>query len=455
MSADKVTTFTESRLKGDCDASNQMKTDAEQVDLRYTKDGLLDIDELKAQPNKKMAGKLGSSVTAGKKYQCVDGCYALTDAVYRMVDTAFIFPITPASLMSEYADNWSASERKNMYDQVTSVTQMNSEAGAAGALHGALSVGSVCTTFTASQGLLLMIPNMYKIAGELLPCVIHVGARALAGQALSIYGDHSDVMSARSTGFSILSSFSVQEAHDFAILSHIATLETKVPILHFCDGFRTTHEIKKIHLVETETLRELVDDAGMEEFRKRGLNPLHPDQRGTAQGPDIFMQMMELANRSYDAVPMALQRVMDRFAEKTGRQYELFTYHGHEEAEHVIVIMGSGYEVVQDYIDHYGDKKIGVVGVHLYNPWHAESFLSKIPETCKTMAVLDKVKDAGSQGEPLFQQVATSLMSGMARTRPHLRKIELCGGRYGLGSKDFNPKHVDAILENLYLGEEM
>jgi len=385
-----------------------------------------------------------------QKMQCVDGCFALTDSVYRMSDSAFIFPITPASLMSEYADQWSSSDRKNVFGQVTQVTQMNSEAGAAGALHGALVTGSLATTFTASQGLLLMIPNMYKIAGEMLPCVLHVGARAIAGQALSIYGDHTDVMSARATGFAILASNSVQEGHDMAIIAGCATLEMKIPILHFEDGFRTTHEIKKVHLVEDDLIDSLIPQEALTEHRNRGLNPLHPDQRGTAQGPDIYMQMLELANTHYDNAPRILQKHMDAFYEKTGRRYELFTYYGAEDATHVVVIMGSGFFVCHDYISTVRastavsaeEKKIGVLGVHLFSPWSADAFLEKLPTTVTHVSVLDKTKEHGSQGEPLFCQVATTLMTGG-------RLLQMFGGRYGLGSKDFSPKQCGAVFANM------
>lgn len=408
--------------------------------------------------------------TKGKERRAVDGSYGVADVVYRINEQGIIYPITPSSLMGEYIDQFNSKSRKNLFGQVVEVTEMQSEAGAAGALHGALVGGSLSTTFTASQGLLLMIPNMYKIAGELLPCVIHVAARAIAGQALSIYGDHTDLMSVRATGFAILSSFDCQDAHDLAVVAQITALKTSIPFVHAMDGFRTSHEIKKVDIIDDKNLKELVLDGcekEIERHRMRAVSPMHPNQRGTAQNPDVFMQMLETSNSHYNSIPATLRKVMKSLGDVTGRYMDLFEYSGPPDAKYVIVTMGSSYYVVKDLLDHWqkhdGDdvdhdadtnervKRLscGVLGVRLYNPWCQDSFMSFLPlDTVEKIAVLDRVKTAGTQGEPLFCEVATTLMMKQQLCK---NPVQMAGGRYGLGSKDFDPMMVKAVYKNLFL----
>ncbi|MBR5111360.1 MAG: pyruvate:ferredoxin (flavodoxin) oxidoreductase [Clostridia bacterium] len=375
----------------------------------------------------------------------IDGNGAVSHVAYAFSDVAAIYPITPSSTMAEYIDEWAAQGRKNLFGQQVHVAEMQSEAGAAGAVHGSLAAGALTSTFTASQGLLLMIPNMYKISGELLPGVFHVSARALAAHALSIFGDHSDVMACRQTGFAMLASGSVQEAHDMALVAHLSAIKGSVPFLHFFDGFRTSHEIQKIDACELDEIAKLVDWDKIAEFRGRALNPEHPHQAGTAQNPDIYFQNREAANKYYEAVPEIVEAYMGEVAKLTGRAYKLFDYYGAPDAEEVIVAMGSGCEAIQETIDVLlkAGRKIGVVKVHLYRPFSAKHFLAAVPASVKKIAVLDRTKEPGSLGEPLFEDVVAVLAENGRKD------IQVVGGRYGLGSKEFNPTMVKAVYDNL------
>ena len=376
--------------------------------------------------------------------QSVDGNQATAYVAYALSDVSFIFPITPSSPMAENADVWASQGRKNVFGQVVDVFEMESEAGAAGAVHGGAAAGSLVTTYTCSQGLMLMIPNMIKIAGEHLPVVFHVTARALAGQALSIFGDHSDVMACRTTGFCMLSSHNVQQCHDLAIVAHLSALEASLPVLHFFDGFRTSHEIQKIHQVSYDDIKSLVDMKYVDRAHKRGLNPTHPSQRGTSQGPEVFFQACEKSNKDYDAVPEIVQKYMDKVGELTGRKYKIFEYYGAQDAERVVVVMGAGVPVLEECVDYLmaQGEKVGVLSVHLYRPWSAKHFLAQLPETVQKVAVLDRTKESGSFGEPLYLDVATSLLDAG-------KFIPCVGGRYGLGSKEFTPVMAKAVFDNL------
>ena len=376
----------------------------------------------------------------------IDGNGAVSHVAYAFSDVAAIYPITPSSTMAEYVDEWASQGRKNLFGQTVHVAEMQSEAGAAGAVHGSLAAGALTTTFTASQGLLLMIPNMYKISGELMPSVFHVSARALAAHALSIFGDHSVVMSCRQTGFAMLASGSVQEAMDMALVAHLSAIKGSVPFLHFFDGFRTSHEIQKIDAIDYADMAKLVDWEKVKEFRARALNPEHPHQAGTAQNPDIYFQNREAANKYYEAVPAIVEKYMKQVQKLTGRAYKLFDYYGHPEAEEVIVAMGSGCEAIHETVDAMlkKGKKVGVIKVHLYRPFSAKHFLAALPETTKKVAVLDRTKEPGSLGEPLYQDIC-NVLSENGR-----KDIEVVGGRYGLGSKEFNPTMVKAVYDNLH-----
>ncbi|MDN5362438.1 MAG: pyruvate-ferredoxin/flavodoxin oxidoreductase [Moorella sp. (in: firmicutes)] len=376
--------------------------------------------------------------------QTVDGNTAAAHVAYAMSEVATIYPITPSSPMAEIADEWAAHGRKNIFGKTLQVAEMQSEAGAAGAVHGSLVAGALTTTFTASQGLLLMIPNMYKIAGELLPCVFHVAARALSTHALSIFGDHADVMAARQTGFAMLSSASVQEVMDLALVAHLATLKARVPFVHFFDGFRTSHEVQKIDLIEYEDMAKLVDWEAIRAFRQRAMNPEHPHQRGTAQNPDIYFQSREAANPYYLATPEIVARVMEQVAGLTGRHYHLFDYAGAPDAERVIVSMGSSCDVIEETVNYLVEKgeKVGLIKVRLFRPFSAEHFLQVLPATVKGIAVLDRTKEPGSLGEPLYEDVQTVLAENG-------RDILVVGGRYGLGSKEFSPSMAKAVFDNL------
>jgi pyruvate-ferredoxin/flavodoxin oxidoreductase len=376
----------------------------------------------------------------------IDGNTAAAHIAYAFSDVAVIYPITPSSPMGEEIDTWAAHGRKNMFDQVLKVQEMQSEGGAAGALHGALSAGACATTFTASQGLLLMIPNMYKIAGELMPCVFHVTGRAIAGQALSIFGDHQDVMATRATGFAILSSNSVQEAMDLALVSHLSTLQTSVPFEHFFDGFRTSHEIQKIEMIDYEDIKKLVNWDAIKKHRQRALNPEHPHQRGTAQNPDIYFQVTEAANKFYQQIPLLVEDEMQKVSTLTGRTYHLFDYVGAPDADRLIIMMGSGCEIVEETVEYLNkkDEKVGLIKVRLYRPFSADHFIKVIPKTVKKIAVLDRTKEATGFGEPLYLDVCSVL---------HDRDMNplVVGGRYGLGSKDFTPTMAKAVFDNLKL----
>ena len=381
----------------------------------------------------------------------IDGNEAAADVAYRLSELCSIYPITPSSTMAELADEWEAKQRPNLWGQTPTVIEMQSEAGAAGAMHGALQGGALSTTFTASQGLLLMIPNMYKIAGELTSTVFHVAARSLATQGLSIFGDHQDVMAVRQTGFALLSSASVQEAHDFALISHAATLRTRIPFLHFFDGFRTSHELNTLEMLTDDDLRALVPDELVLEHRARALSPANPFIRGTAQNPDTYFQSRETVNPFYARTPQIVQQVMDEFATLTGRGYHLVDYVGHPEAERVIVVMGSGAETVgmtiEELLRRDPDAKVGMVHIRLYRPFPVERVLAAIPTSARTIAVLDRTKEPGSGGEPLFLDVVAALgeaAAGGARTMPGV-----IGGRYGLSSKEFTPAMVVGILDEM------
>ena len=375
----------------------------------------------------------------------VEGNEAVAAIAHMLSEVIAIYPITPSTPMGELADSWSAAEQGNLWGTVPRVIEMQSEGGAAGALHGALQTGSLTTTFTASQGLLLMIPNMYKIAGELTPTVFHVAARSLATQALSIFGDHSDVMATRATGFALLSSASVQEAQDMALIAHAATLQARIPFLHFFDGFRTSHEINKIEQLTRADIRAMIDDAWVFAHRQRALSPDHPFIRGTAHNPDVYFQARESVNRFYLACPAIVQETMNRFAARIGRQYHLFDYVGAANAERVIVVMGSGAEVVQSTVEYLNahEARVGVLKVRLFRPFAVEQFLQVLPPTVKTLAVLDRTKEPGSTGEPLYLDVVAALNEG------GLTGIHVIGGRYGLSSKEFTPAMVKGIFDEM------
>ncbi|KAB8315302.1 pyruvate:ferredoxin (flavodoxin) oxidoreductase [Tolypothrix campylonemoides VB511288] len=388
-----------------------------------------------------------------KTFATIDGNEAVARVAYRLNEVIAIYPITPSSSMSEWSDTWSSESRPNIWGTVPSVVEMQSEGGAAAAVHGALQTGCLTTTFTSSQGLLLMIPNLYKIAGELTSAVIHVAARSLATHALSIFGDHSDVMAARATGFALLCSASVQESHDFALIAQAATLKARVPFMHFFDGFRTSHEIQKVQLLEDSDLRSLIDDELVFAHRDRALTPDHPVLRGTAQNPDVYFQERESINPYYNACPDIVQQVMDQFGERTGRHYRIFEYHGVPDAERVIILMGSGCETVHetvDYLNAHGEK-VGVVKVRLYRPFDVKRFVEVLPATVKAIAVLDRTKEPGSVGEPLYLDIVTALHEfsdgrGSGRISPFPKVIS---GRYGLSSKEFTPAMVQAVFANL------
>ena len=378
----------------------------------------------------------------------MDGNTAAAHVGYAFSDVAAIYPITPSSPMGEVADTWAAQGRKNIFGQVLKVAEMQSEGGAAGAVHGSLSAGAFTTTFTASQGLLLMIPNMYKIAGELMPAVFHVSARAIAGQALSIFGDHQDVMAARATGFSQLASGSVQEAMDLALVAHLSAIRASLPFIHFFDGFRTSHEIQKIRTIEYEDMKPLVDWDMVKQHRDRALNPEHPHLRGTAQNPDIYFQVNEAANKFYRAIPAIVEEEMKKVSELTGRTYNLFDYVGHPEADRVIIMMGSGAQAAEEAVDYLNARgeKVGLVKVRLFRPFSVEHFIGAVPKTAKRISVLDRTKENGSFGEPLYLDVLSVFADR------HDDRI-IVGGRYGLGSKDFTPSMVKAVYDNLKLPE--
>jgi len=385
-------------------------------------------------------------MTKQKKFLTCDGNQAAAHISYMFSEVAAIYPITPSSTMAEYVDEWAAAGRKNIFGETVLVQEMQSEGGAAGAVHGSLQAGALTSTYTASQGLLLMIPNMYKIAGELLPCVFHVSARTLASHALCIFGDHQDVMSARQTGFAMLAEGSVQEVMDLSGVAHLATIKSRVPFVNFFDGFRTSHEIQKIEALENDDLAPLIDQKALAEFRARALNPEKPEARGMAENPDHFFQHRESSNKYYEAVPAIVEEYMNEISKLTGRKYGLFDYYGAEDAERVIIAMGSVTEAAREAIDHLTaqGEKVGLVSVHLYRPFSAKHFLAAVPKTAKRIAVLDRTKEPGATGEPLYLDVKDCYYG--TENAP-----VIVGGRYGLGSKDTTPAQILAVYENLAL----
>ena len=383
-----------------------------------------------------------------KKFLTCDGNQAAAHISYMFSEVAAIYPITPSSTMAEYVDEWAAAGRKNIFGETVLVQEMQSEGGAAGAVHGSLQAGALTSTYTASQGLLLMIPNMYKIAGEFLPCVFHVSARTLASHALSIFGDHQDVMAVRQTGFAMLAEGSVQEVMDLAGVAHLATLKSRVPFVSFFDGFRTSHEIQKIEKLDNEDLAPLIDQKALAEFRARALNPMNPVARGMAENPDHFFQHREAGNRFYDEVPAIVEEYMEEIYKLTGRKYGLFNYYGAEDADRIIIAMGSVTEAAREAIDHLvaNGEKVGMVAVHLYRPFSAKHFLAAVPKTVKRIAVLDRTKEPGANGEPLYLDVKDCFYG---RENAPI----IVGGRYGLSSKDTTPAQIISVFENLALNE--
>jgi len=386
-----------------------------------------------------------------KKYATIDGNEAAAYVAYRVNEVCAIYPITPSSNMGEWADEWAAKGIKNIWGNIPNVAEMQSEGGAAGAVHGSLQAGALTTTFTASQGLLLKIPNMFKIAGELTSTVFNISARSLATHALSIFGDHSDVMAARTTGFAMLSSASVQEVMDFGLIAQASTLESRIPFLHFFDGFRTSHEVAKIELVDEDVMRTMINDDLVKAHRRRALSPDRPVIRGTAQNPDVFFQNRETMNHFYDQCPGIVQKNMDKFAELTGRQYKLYEYYGAEDAEKVIIIMASAAQTVKetvDYLNAHGEK-VGVIMVRLYRPFAIKQFMEAIPASVKTISVLDRTKEPGASGEPMYLDVVNALYEGLENEYGSIKtKPQILGGRYGLSSKEFTPAMVKAVFDN-------
>ena len=382
----------------------------------------------------------------------IDGNEAVAYTAYRLNEVIAIYPITPSSSMGEHADAWSAAGISNIWGTVPTVIEMQAEGGAAGAVHGALTTGSLTTTFTASQGLLLMLPNMYKIAGELTVGVFHVSARSVAAQALSIFGDHTDVTATRATGFALLASRSIQEAHDLALIAQAASLETRVPFLHFFDGFRTSHEVNKIELLDEEVMREMINDEKVFEHRERGLSPDHPSIRGTAQNPDVFFQARETVNPFYDKCAYVTQEVMDKFGKLTGREYKIFEYAGAEDAERVIVLMASGAETAEETAKYLAnqDDKVGVITVRLYRPFSVKHFLEALPKSVKAIAVLDRTKEPGADGEPLYKDVSSVILNAVKQGKAAFKETPVVvGGRFGLSSKEFTPAMVKGVFEEL------
>ena len=379
-----------------------------------------------------------------RKMKTMDGNHAAAHASYAFTDVAAIFPITPSSVMAEATDEWATQGRLNMFGQTVQVTEMQSEAGAAGTVHGSLAAGALTTTYTASQGLLLMIPNLYKVAGERLPGVFNVSARALASHALSIFGDHSDVYACRQTGACMLCESSVQEVMDLTPVAHLSAIKGRLPFINFFDGFRTSHEIQKIETWDYEDLKEMTDFDAIQAWRDQCLNPNHPCQRGSAQNPDIFFQAREAINPYYDAMPAIVQEYMDKVNAKIGTDYKLFNYYGAEDAEKVIIAMGSVCDTIEETIDYLmaAGEKVGVVKVRLYRPFSAEALVAAIPETAKQITVLDRTKEPGALGEPLYLDVVAALKGTKFNDTP------IFTGRYGLGSKDTTPAQIVAVYNN-------
>ena len=381
-----------------------------------------------------------------KKFITCDGNTAVAGIAYLFSEHAAIYPITPSSPMAENIDEWAAHGKKNLWGETVKVTELQSEAGASGTVHGSLQAGALTTTYTASQGLLLMIPNMYKIAGEMLPAVFHVSARALASHALSIFGDHQDVMACRQTGFALLASGSVQEAQDMAAVAHLSAIKSSIPFLHFFDGFRTSHEIQKIEAIDEDDLRKMVSTKALQQFRERALNPEAPVTRGTAQNGDVYFQAVESRNKVYDEVPDVVARYMGEIGEATGRIYRPFDYYGDANAENIIIAMGSVTETIRETIDYLNaqGRKYGLVSVHLYRPFSTKYLLKAIPASVKKIAVLDRTKEPGSLGEPLYLDIKAAYQ-GVADAPL------IVGGRYGLSSKDTTPAQIIAVYDNLEL----
>jgi pyruvate-ferredoxin/flavodoxin oxidoreductase len=387
-------------------------------------------------------------MTEKKKFITCDGNYAASHVAYMFSEVAAIYPITPSSTMAEYIDEWAAHGRKNIFGETVKVIEMQSEGGAAGAVHGSLQAGALTTTYTASQGLMLMLPNMYKISGELLPGVFHVSARSLAAQALSIFGDHSDVMAARNTGFAFLATGSVQEIMDLAAIAHLVSIKSRIPFVHFFDGFRTSHEIQKVEYFTNDDVKDFVDWKALQAFRDNALNPEHPVTRGTAQNPDIYFQSREAANKFYDPIPDLVEEYMQEVTKLTGREYHPFTYYGAPDAEHVVVAMGSVTTTIRETLDHLMAKgeKVGLMAVHLYRPFSVKYFMKALPKTVKRIAVLDRTKEPGATGEPLLLDIKEMFYG--KENAPLV-----VGGRYGLSSKDTTPAMVLSVFNNLKLNE--
>ena len=379
-----------------------------------------------------------------KKFITCDGNYAASHVAYMFSEVACIYPITPSSTMAEYIDEWAANGRKNIFGETVKVEEMQSEAGAAGAVHGSLQSGALTSTFTASQGLLLMIPNWIKMAGELLPAVFHVSARSVAAHALSIFGDHSDVMATRQTGFAMLASGSIQEIMDIGGIAHLAAIKSKIPFLHFFDGFRSSHEIQKIESLENEDFAQLIDYEALQQFRNNALNPEHPVTRGTAQNPDIFFQAKEAAARFYDPIPDIVEDYMKEISKLTGREYHPFTYYGAKDAENIIVAMGSVTSTIKEVIDYKlaNGEKVGLISVHLYRPFSEKYFMNVLPKTVKRIAVLDRTKEPGANGDPLYLDIR-DMFYGKDKAPM------IVGGRYGLSSKDTTPAMIVSVYDNL------
>ncbi|MGC9332418.1 MAG: 2-oxoacid:acceptor oxidoreductase family protein, partial [Bacteroidales bacterium] len=387
-------------------------------------------------------------MSKNKKFMTCDGNMAASHVAYMFSEVACIYPITPSSTMAEYIDEWAATGRKNIFGQTVQVEEMQSEGGAAGAVHGSLQGGSLTSTFTASQGLLLMIPNMHKISGELLPGVFHVSARSVAGHALSIFGDHSDVMNCRTTGFNMLATGSVQEIMDLAPIAHLTAIKARLPFVHFFDGFRTSHEIQKVEYFDNDDLAPLVDYETLKTFRHNALNPEHPLTRGTAQNPDIYFQAKESANKFYEPVADIVEDYMQQVTKLTGREYHPFNYYGAPDAEHVVIAMGSVTDTLREVVDKLvaNGEKVGMMAVHLYRPFSAKYFMKAMPETVKRIAVLDRTKEPGANGEPLYLDVR-DLYYGKENAPI------IVGGRYGLSSKDTTPAMMAAVYDNLKISE--
>ena len=381
----------------------------------------------------------------------IDGNEAVARVAYKLNEIIAIYPITPASSMGELSDIYAMHKEKNIFDTVPDIMEMQSEGGASGTVHGALQSGALTTTFTASQGLLLMIPNMNKIAGELTSTVFHVAARSLAAQALSIFCDHTDVMSVRQTGFAMLVSNSVQEAHDFALISQVATLKSRIPFLHFFDGFRTSHEVNKIELIDEAVMKKMIDDDLVQAHRERALTPDNPFIRGTSQNPDVYFQGRESVNTYYDKTPDLVQETMNEFAVLTGRNYHLFDYEGAEDAEQIIIIMGSGAEAVQETVEYLNSQgeKTAVIKVRLYRPFSIKHFIDSLPKTTRSIAVLDRTKEPGSLGEPLYLDIVSALTEAKEEGSLEFKMPYIIGGRYGLSSKEFTPGMIKAVFDEL------